>query len=106
MKNLILLVLTVCLLTTMSTWAQERKSHGPAAKNRKHWINPKPTSIVLFKKHNHKPLTGPRAKNKRLFKDSCQTTALAFRIPLRTIEGNRVKNIRPERANHTVVEAK
>jgi|GEM_PF-1293396 hypothetical protein len=87
------------ILGAFFAYGQEDILTGPRAKNRKPWKNPKPQSMLVIKDHDHEPIMGPLAKNRRPFEDVCETMPIVFR-ERRKLTGGLAKNARPERGNY------
>lgn len=83
------------LLATYYMSAQQDRSTGPMAKNRKPWQDPRPQSRIMFKDHDHAPITGPMAKKHRPWEDGCAVLPMTF-SKREDLTGPLAKNTRPE----------
>lgn len=99
MKKHIFTTITIAFVTIGCMNAQSNTETGPLAKNRKPWKDPKPTTVIMIKKHDD--LTGPLAKNRKPWKDECELYPVVF-VERKDLQGPMAKNVRPERDNYSV----
>jgi len=91
MKKYTVLGFAFIVLSTFQSNAQREELRGSAAKyykSLKHNVLP---VKVVYKIHNHKPLTGPKAKNSKPWQDSCKTLPIVI-LKRRYLRGTFAKN--------------
>lgn len=94
MKKYILPTLLLNALLTLNGYAQERPVTGPKAKNEKVWET-NSQKTVIYTKIKVIPVTGPEAKNKKKV-SSNESKQPVITIKKAKIYGPKAKNIRPE----------
>lgn len=97
--------ISLCLLAINLANAQNDKTTGPLAKNRKPWKDPKPQTTIYLKKYEEVHVTGPLAKNRKIWDEAFVALPITVREP-RELNSFLAKNARPERGNYWAAEKK
>lgn len=104
MKPHIFLTIALSLFVFTYSNTQQNQVTGPKAKNRNLWKNSKPPTIIMFKKHSHEPYTGPKAKN-HIWEDDCEAYPIVL-LKRRSLQGPKAKNTRPGSKDYWVTKLK